>query len=60
MTEEVGARWLFYECPKCGSDMTIQDKFGVFCPIKGCEWKASGADAEQFVKLAEENYDSSW
>ncbi len=54
MTEEVGARWLFYECPKCGSDMTIQDKLGAFCPMRGCGWKVSGKEAEKFAAEADQ------
>lgn len=54
MKEERWARWLFYECPKCGAAMTIEDKFGAFCPVRDCGWKASGDEAAAFIKEADE------
>jgi len=40
--------WLFHPCPKCGSDLTQSDNFGVFCCMFGCDWAADGEEAEKF------------
>jgi len=54
MTDQESPRWLFKDCPKCGSNFTQKDNFGVFCCMANCYWTISGEDAEEFAKEADQ------
>lgn len=44
------AKFVFdFNCPKCGNDLIIMDKWGYFCNYPGeCDWKISHGEFRQY------------